>query len=60
MLLNVNTHRKYWHSGAGIDNEDIFDRYEEEKRFLGDIADKIHKETKERVSALWDQQLGTQ
>jgi len=21
MLLNVNTHRKYWHSGAGIDDE---------------------------------------
>ena len=28
-LLNVTTHRRYWHAGAGVDDENIFDRYVE-------------------------------
>ena len=59
MLLNVNTHRKYWHSGAGIDDENIFDRYEDEKRFLGDAAVQIDEEMKDKVEKLWQQQLET-
>ena len=27
MLLNINTNRLFWHSGAGIDSDKIFDRY---------------------------------
>ena len=27
MLLNINTHRLFWHSGAGIDSNKIYDRY---------------------------------
>ena len=26
-LLNVHTHRKYWHAGAGVDDPNIFDRH---------------------------------
>mgnify|MGYP003138951966 CR=1 FL=1 len=60
MLLNINTHRKFWHSGAGIDDENIFDRYEVEKRLLGPEADKIHENTKKLVEAAWQKQLETQ
>ena len=31
-LLNINTHRIYWHAGAGKDSEDTFDRYIHEKK----------------------------
>tara|TARA_R100001082_G_scaffold110143_1_gene89128 strand:+ start:3155 stop:3988 length:834 start_codon:yes stop_codon:yes gene_type:complete len=60
LLLNVNTHRKFWHSGAGIDDENIFDRYEEEKKILGQEAEKIHEETKNKVEMEWKKQLDKQ
>ena len=31
MLLNINTNRLFWHSGAGIDDPKIFDRFKNEK-----------------------------
>jgi TPP-dependent pyruvate/acetoin dehydrogenase alpha subunit len=36
VLLNINTKRYFWHSGAGIDNENLFDRNKE-------FANKIDK-----------------
>ena len=57
MLINVNTHRKFWHSGAGIDDENIFDRYEEEKKWFGNEGQEIHKFYKEKVEVMWKQQL---
>ena len=60
MLLNINTHRKFWHSGAGIDDENIFDRYEEQKEILGESAESIHEETKKMVEELWKKQLEIQ
>ena len=60
LLLNINTHRKFWHSGAGIDDENIFDRYEDEMKKLGPEAEKIHQETKEEVARLWQLQLEKQ
>ena len=60
LLLNINTHRKFGHSGAGIDDENIFDRYEDEMKKLGGAAEKIHQETKEEVALLWQQQLEKQ
>jgi pyruvate dehydrogenase E1 component alpha subunit len=59
MLLNINTTRKYWHSGAGID-DDNFDRYEEEKKLLGKEANQIDLENKQLVEKLWQQQLEIQ
>ena len=35
MLLNVNTTRKFWHAGAGIDDPDCFDRHQEVETRLG-------------------------
>ena len=57
ILLNINTTRKYWHSGAGIDNEDIFDRYLDEKNNLGSKAEEIHEKMKNYVKKIWLQQL---
>ena len=59
MLLNINTNRKYWHSGAGQDG-DNFDRYENELKALGEEANQIDLENKQLVEKLWEQQLGIQ
>ena len=60
MLLNINTHRLYWHAGPGIDNEDEFDRYKSEMRIIGPEAKQIHNETEIMVKELWQKQLETQ
>ena len=60
MLLNIGTHRKFWHSGAGIDDENIFDRYLDQMSILGPPANEIHKETKDKVEKLWQKQLDKQ
>ena len=60
MLLNVNTHRKYWHSGAGIDDPNTFDRYEHEMEKLGDVGKQIHEQTKIQVQEAWQRQLDKQ
>lgn len=60
MLLNINTHRKFWHSGAGIDDENIFDRYENEKESLGQPAIDIHINAKQIVEEAWKRQLEIQ
>jgi len=57
MLLNVYTHRKYWHSGAGIDDENIFDRYETERTELGAQAQEIHSFYKQLVEETWNKKL---
>jgi len=59
LLLNINTHRKYWHSGAGQDG-DQFDRYEEQKMELGEIANIIDTENKLFIDELWQRQLEIQ
>ena len=59
MLLNINTTRKYWHSGAGQD-KDNFDRYESEMKILGEEAGKIDFKNKQLVEKLWQQQLEIQ
>ena len=57
MLLNVNTHRKFWHAGAGIDDESIFDRYESEMSIIGDEAKEIDQQNKQRVERIWQERL---
>ena len=56
-LLNINTNRIYWHAGSGKDSEDTFDRYEEEKKRLGEDAEVIDKKIKEEIKNLWKKQL---
>ena len=59
MLLNINTIRKYWHSGAGTDG-DYFDRYQDEMKKLGKEAFEIDKFQKENIQKLWQTQLEKQ
>lgn len=59
MLLNINTHRKYWHSGAGQDGNE-FDRYKNELKSLGNEGKKIDEENKLFIEKLWQQQLEIQ
>ena len=60
LLINVNTHRKYWHAGAGIDDETIYDRYENEMKILGIKAQEIHEKTRLYVEELWQRTLEKQ
>lgn len=60
MLLNINTHRKFWHAGAGQDDKNIFDRYQVEMDWLGEEAEKIHEFYKKEVYEIWQRQLETQ
>ena len=59
-LLNINTNRLYWHSGAGKDSENIFDRYVYELKKMGTEAEKIDLEIKKKVDILWKKQLEKQ
>jgi len=59
-LLNINTHRKFWHSGAGIDDENTFDRYENEMNLIGLEAEKIHEKTQKEVQIIWNRLLEKQ
>ena len=56
-LLNINTNRIYWHSGAGKDSEKTFDRYKFEKKKLGHPADLIDLKTKKLIKQLWQKHL---
>lgn len=60
LLLNINTIRKYWHAGAGIDDKNVFDRYEIEMNDLGSEAQTIHEKTKLFINDLWQKQLEKQ
>jgi TPP-dependent pyruvate/acetoin dehydrogenase alpha subunit len=59
MLLNINTTRKYWHAGAGMDG-DYNTRYEQELEFLGNEALEIDTNNKLLIEKLWQQQLEIQ
>ena len=59
-LINVNTHRKFWHSGAGIDDENTFDRYEKEMSLIGSKAKDIDTQSRKEVQRAWEIQLEKQ
>ena len=56
LLLNINTNRKYWHSGAGIDDENNFDRYEYLLKQNPEYVS-IDHQNKSKVDNLWEKQL---
>ena len=59
LLLNINTVRKYWHAGAGVDGEN-FDRYEQQLDQIGTEAKEIDLITKENIKKIWESQLDKQ
>ena len=60
LLLNINTIRKYWHAGAGIDDKNVFDRYLKEMKDLGTEARTIHEKNNLNMNNLWQKQLEKQ
>ena len=60
MLLNINTHRRYWHAGPGCDDENIFNRYDKEMDELGKKAKIINDGTENLIKRLWQEQLEIQ
>jgi TPP-dependent pyruvate/acetoin dehydrogenase alpha subunit len=59
-LLNINTTRLFWHSGAGIDTYERFDRYENIKTNMGEVGQDIHNNTRKYLENLWNQRLEIQ
>ena len=59
-LINVRTNRLYWHSGAGKDRKNVFDRLEDERRKLGNKALKIYSKNNLKINNLWEKLLETQ
>jgi len=54
LLLNINTNRLFWHAGAGIDSNEIFDRHNEfAKLFDKNYVDQINNLSKLKVSNAW-------
>tara|TARA_Y100001970_G_C14246881_1_gene868956 strand:+ start:83 stop:919 length:837 start_codon:yes stop_codon:yes gene_type:complete len=59
-LINVRTNRLYWHSGAGKDRKNVFDRLEDEKRKLGKKALEIYLKNNLKINNLWKKLLEIQ
>jgi TPP-dependent pyruvate/acetoin dehydrogenase alpha subunit len=59
-LLNIQTHRIYWHAGSGKDSEDTFDRYNYEKKKIGKPAIQFDQKIKREMEDLWEKQLEKQ
>jgi TPP-dependent pyruvate/acetoin dehydrogenase alpha subunit len=53
LLLNINTNRLFWHSGAGQDSNKTFDRYKFEMKKLGKKAENIHQINKKKIEKIW-------
>ncbi len=60
MLLNIKTNRLFWHSGAGIDSDKTFDRYNQLKKQLGDRAYEFEIKIKIKMKKIWQKILETQ
>jgi hypothetical protein len=52
-IINVQTNRLYWHSGAGIDNHDVFDRLNVEIKKLGKLGRDINLLAKKKIESLF-------
>lgn len=52
-LINVRTNRLYWHSGAGVDKDKVFDRLKNEKKYLGIKAINFYNQTLKNINNLW-------
>ena len=59
-LLNINTNRLFWHSGAGKDSDKTFDRYDFEIKKMGNIGKEIDLKIKKKIDNLWKKQLEKQ
>lgn len=58
MLLNINTKRKFWHAGAGIDNKNQFDRLEKFINKNDKLLEEYYKQ-KGNIEEIWNKLLET-
>jgi pyruvate dehydrogenase E1 component alpha subunit len=55
LLLNINTNRLFWHAGAGIDSDNIFDRHKDFERELTKLEVlEINENAKLKVRKSWN------
>ncbi len=54
MLLNINTHRLFWHSGAGIDSHKIYDRYKFLMKKIGKKSFSYDKKINKQIKNKWE------
>ena len=54
MLINIHTNRIFWHAGAGKDEENVFDRYLQQKKLIGKRAEIIDEKIKRKINLLWE------
>ena len=52
-LLNINTNRLFWHSGAGVDSDKIFDRYKSLFKIFGEKSINFDNKTKIQMKSKW-------
>ena len=52
-LINIHTNRLFWHAGAGVDDQNTFDRLKSEIKILGKKAKIINDQIKKKVKKLW-------
>ena len=57
LLLNINTNRLWWHSGAGIDSDKIEDRYNKTLSLLGKQGKEIDQNAYLKINKLWKKHL---
>ena len=59
-LINIRTNRLYWHSGAGIDKNNVFDRLKSEEKILGKNAEIFYKKVNNKITKSWQNILEKQ
>lgn len=53
LIVNIHTNRLYWHTGAGVDDKNIFDRLKDEKIKLGKEGEKVYQKTYSQLENLF-------
>ena len=53
LIVNIHTNRLYWHTGAGVDDENVFDRLKDEKNKLDKDGEKVFNKTYIQVEKLF-------
>ena len=53
MLLNINTNRLFWHSGAGMNSDKIFDRYKILMKKIGKKSILYDKKINQSMNKKW-------
>ena len=52
-ILNIHTNRLYWHAGAGVDDENIFDRLKSEQLKIGNEAKLLFKKAEIKIKKIF-------